>query len=125
MSSPQLDAFLRELGQILQEKNAIKLQDYLVLEPPLPALYEQIVLELRLVFPSGSHMALEARCEALLPKDVEGVDGGAWPAFLSFLVSYFAFLRDVNVEQLVETHDMLKSLLKCGSSSLNLCLLSA
>ena len=112
MSSPTLDSFLRELGQILKDKNAAKLQDYLILEPPLPELYTQIVGELRQVFPNGLQASLESKCEGALPKDSEGEVGGAWPAFISFLVSYLAFLRDVDIERLVETHDMLKSLLK-------------
>ena len=109
------DSFLLEIGHILQEKDAAKLQDYLILEPPLPTLYTQIVGELRKVFPQGNAAAtaaLESKCDTTLPKDVEGDVGGTWPAFLSFLTGYLAFLRDVNADQLVETHDMLKALLK-------------
>jgi hypothetical protein len=112
MSAPTLDLFLKELAQILREKNGPKLQDYLVIEPPLPQQYAIIVAELRRTFPAGSHASLEAKCQKQLPQDEEGDVGGAWTAFISFLVQYFAFLRDVNVEHLVETHDMLKSLLK-------------
>ena len=53
------------------------------------------------------------KCKSLLPDyDEDKEEGGAWTPFVSFLVQYFTFLRDVNAEQLVETHDALKGLLK-------------
>ena len=113
MSTPTLDQFLNEISQILAAKDDAKLQDFLILEPPLPPLYNLIVTELRKEFPNGEgQVALEARLKKSLPEDTEGDKGGSWTAFISFLVQYFVFLRDVNVVQLVETHDMLKSLLK-------------
>lgn len=120
MSTPTIDKFLGEVARILREKNGAQLQDYLILEPPLPPLYNIIVNELRQSFPISSQDALEAKCKALLPEDEEGDEGGSWTAFLSFLVQYFAFLRDVNVDHLVETHDMLKALLKYARRSLGL-----
>ena len=112
MSTPTTDQFLGEIAQILRAKNGTKLQDYLVIEPPLPQIYSAVVNELRQVYPEGSQDKLEKKCSNMLPEDDEGATGGSWPAFLSFLVQYFGFIRDVNPEQLVETHDMLKSLLK-------------
>ena len=112
MSSPTLDQFLREIATILRQRNGQKLQDYLLLEPPLPPLYTTIVSELRLYFPSNRQGSLEEKCKMLLPEDDGESAGGSWTAFISFMLQYFTFLRDVNVEHLVETHDMLKSLLK-------------
>lgn len=121
MSTPTIDKFLGEVARILREKNGAQLQDYLILEPPLPPLYNIIVNELRQTFPASNQDALETKCKNSLPEDEEGDEGGSWTAFISFLVQYFAFLRDVNVDHLVETHDMLKALLKyahglCGFS---------
>lgn len=107
-----IDQFLGGISQILREKNDAKLQNYLILEPPLPALYLTIISELRQAFPAGSEDHLETKCNKFLPQDEEGDLGGSWTAFISFLVQYFVFLRDVNPDQLVETHDMLKALLK-------------
>jgi hypothetical protein len=117
-----IDQFLVEIEQILKAKNGGKLQDYLVLEPPLPPLYNKIVSELRQIYPADKQDLLESKCEQILSVDDEG-DAGSWTAFVSFLVQYFAFLRDVNVEQLLETHDMLKSLLKlvCTLRPLGVC----
>ena len=112
MSTPTIDQFLEEIAHILQAKDGLKLQQYLVIEPPLPPIYSALVNELRRFYPEVSQDQLEKRCSNMLPEDEEGAVGGSWPAFISFLVQYFAFIRDVNPDQLVETHDMLKSLLK-------------
>ena len=112
MPTPTLDQFLQEIAQILRDKNSLKLQNYLVLEPPLPTLYISLIDELRQRYPAFTQDTLESKCTRSLPEDNEGDEGGSWTAFISFLVQYFAFLRDVNVDQLVETYDMLRSLLK-------------
>ena len=112
MSTLTIDAFLSELDEILRAKDGSKLQGYLVIEPPFTNVYRAMVLELRESFPMSKHDELEVKCERLLLENDEGEAGGSWPAFISFLVQYFAFIRDVNVNHLMETHDMLKALLK-------------
>ncbi|MCJ1284655.1 hypothetical protein MMC26_003990 [Xylographa opegraphella] len=114
-----IDQFLSEINQILRSKNGPKLCDYLVLEPPLPPLYNVIVNELRQNFPISKQDALEAQCRKRLPEYDEGDVGGSWRSFISFLVQYFVFLRDVNVEQLLETHDILKALLQSCTLALS------
>ena len=112
MTTPTFDQFLLEIARILREKNGAQLQDVLIVEPPWKPLYEATVTELRRVFPaSDSQDALEAKCKTVLPPD-GGADGESWSSFVNFLVRYFSFLRDVDVTHLVETHDMLKALLK-------------
>ena len=112
MTTPTIDKFLEEIARILREQNATQLRDYMVLEPPLPPLYNQIVSELQKSYPVFNQAPLEAKCRDFIPEYEEGEEGGSWTSFIAFLVKYFIFLRDVNVDQLVETHDMLKSLLK-------------
>lgn len=112
METPTIDKFLGEIARILREKNGAELQNYMVLEPPLPPLYNQIVDELRKTYPVFNQAPLEAKSKEFIPEYEEGDEGGSWSSFITFLVKYFIFLRDVNVNQLVETHDMLKSLLK-------------
>ena len=112
MATPTVDKFLVEIARLLREKNGAKLQDFLIFEPPLPLLYESIVKEITQSFPAaGAQNALEAKCKTVLPSE-GGEDGGSWSSFVAFLVKYFSFLRDVDVNNLVETHDMLKALLK-------------
>lgn len=114
MTSPTTTQFLHEIAQILHTKDGPNLQAYLLLEPPLPPLYQVLIAELQQAYPPGAEESLEARCKALLPEYDEEKEeaGGAWTAFVTFLVQYFAFLRDVDAGQLVETHDQLKGLLK-------------
>lgn len=112
MSPPTIDKFLGEIIKILLAKDGAQLQDYLLIEPPLPALYNQIVAELKQVYPANSQTALENKVKSFIPERDEDDANGSRLPFISFMVKYFSFLRDVNVDNLVETHDMLKALLK-------------
>jgi hypothetical protein len=109
MSTPVLDRFLRSVAELVANRDGAKLQDFLQIEPPLPDIYGQMIMELKTKYPSGEGEAeLLRRCEALVPK----TKGTSWTAFPVFMKLYFAFLRDVNVENLLETYNRLKALLK-------------
>lgn len=112
MATPTIDKFLGEISRILREHNGSQLQDYMVLEPPLPPLYNQIVTELKRAYPVFNSVPLGHKVSQYIPDYDESEDGGSNASFISFIIKYFTFLRDVNVQQLVETHDLLKSLLK-------------
>ena len=113
MSTPILHEFLSGIAKILREKNGAQLQDFLAVEPELPKIYHDLASELRSNYPSDKSKALEDKCESLLPaEDSSTSTPGSWPAFISFLVQYFSFLRDVDPKQLVETHEKLKALLR-------------
>ncbi|KAL4940449.1 hypothetical protein BDV06DRAFT_230322 [Aspergillus oleicola] len=105
-----LDRFLSSLAEIVKNRDGTKLQDFLQIEPPLPDIYGQMVDELRQNYPNGSpkEADLLRRCEGLVPKSK---GGSSWSAFPTFMKLYFSFLRDVNVENLLETYDNLKGLL--------------
>ena len=113
MSPPTLDQFLTEIAGIIKDKNGIQLQEYLIYEPPLPPLYNKIVSEIKQFYPSTSQKALENKCISFIPEYDEGEDSGSRTSFVIFMVKYFAFLRDVNTDNLIETYDLLKALLKC------------
>ncbi len=117
MSPPTLDQFLAEIAEIIKEKKGIQLQEYLIYEPPLPPLYNKIVSEIKQFYPPNSQKALENKCISFIPEYDEGDDSGSRTAFVMFMVKYFAFLRDVNTDNLIETHDLLKALLKCVAQS--------
>ena len=112
MSPPTLDQFLGEITKILLSKNGAQLQEYLLIEPPLPPLYNQIVGELKQAYPQNAQAPLETKVKSFIPERDEDDANGSRIPFISFMVKYFSFLRDVNVENLIETHDMLKALLK-------------
>ena len=112
MSTPTLDKFLGAIAGILRKKDGTQLQDYMVLEPPLPPFYVQIVGELKRTYPVFNLAPLDQKCRDFIPEYEDGDDGGSWNSFITFFVRYLTFLRDVDVNQLVETHEMLRSLLK-------------
>lgn len=106
-----LNDFLRSIAELTNERDGAKLQDFLQLEPPLPEIYQKMALELRQYYPANTQGDAELlkRCEALVPRNRSGPP---WTAFPVFMKLYFTFLRDANVENLLETYDMLKGLLK-------------
>ena len=110
--SPVLDRFVASIAELVRTRNGVQLQDFLQLEPPLPDVYQQMAVELRQQFPSGSSQKdsdLQKQCEGLVPRSK---GSSSWPAFPTFVKLYFSFLRDVNVENLLETYNMLNGLLK-------------
>jgi len=111
-TSPTLDQFLAEISRILHERNALQLQDYLVIEPPYRDLYNAMITEIRHVFPKGSEGNLEAKCSAALPEARDGEDGQPWTAFSKFMVQYLGFLRDVNIANLLDTYNLLTELVQ-------------
>jgi hypothetical protein len=110
-ATPVLDRFLSGITELVRNRDGAKLQDFLQIEPPLSEIYQQMVVELRQHFPNGSQKEadLQRRCEALVPR---AKGGSSWTAFPTFMKLYFTFLRDVNVDNLLETYNLLKGLLK-------------
>lgn len=112
-STGALDKFLSEVRQILREKNGTKLQDYLLIEPPYPDLYNVMIAGIQQKYPKGQEDALEEKCSAGLPEARDGINGGpSWSAFIKFITNYFIFLRDVNVDNLLETYNLLRDLVQ-------------
>ncbi|GIK06003.1 hypothetical protein Aspvir_010121 [Aspergillus viridinutans] len=108
--TPVLDRFLAGIADLVKERDGAKLQDFLQIEPPLPDVYRQMVDELRQQYPSGSpkEANLLRRCEEVVPR---AKGASSWAAFPTFMKLYFSFLRDVNVDNLLETYNLLKGLL--------------
>lgn len=107
--TPVLDRFLSGLAELVRNRDGAQLQDFLQIEPPLSEIYQQMVEELRQRYPNGSQKEVDLlrRCEALVPRSKVG---SSWTAFPTFMKLYFTFLRDVNVENLLETYNLLKGL---------------
>lgn len=112
MATPTVDKFLGEIAHLMQQKDSSQIQNYLHYEPPWPPLYNQMITELRQTYPVFQQSSLERKCSDTLPAEEEGDGGGSFTSFISFLVKYFVFIRDVDVSQLLETHDRLKALLR-------------
>ena len=118
-----LDQFLADVSRIIREKNDVQLQDYLVIEPPFGNIYLDMINELRQKYPKQSGNDLEVNCKEFVPEAEADDDGSPpWTAFTRFLVQYFGFIRDVNVDNLLETYDLLCDLVKYACSlSYSLC----
>lgn len=107
-----LDRFLSEISRLLRQKDGIQLQQYLIIEPPFSQQYQQIIQELRNAFPKSNEEALEQKCSNALPEAREGEDDAPWTAFLKFVVQYFAFIRDVDTNSLLDTFTILSELVQ-------------
>lgn len=108
--TPVLDQFLGSLQELVQKRDGAKVQDFLQLEPPLSDIYQRMISELRQNYAPGSKTDTELlqRCEPLVPRS----KGGSWTAFPTFVKLYLIFLRDMNTDNLLETYNQLKALLK-------------
>ncbi|KAJ5593810.1 uncharacterized protein N7459_000018 [Penicillium hispanicum] len=108
--APILDQFLGELSEFVRNRDGDQLQNFLQIEPPLSDLYQRMIEELRQRYRPGAQSDTELlqRCEALVP---HSKGSSSWTAFPIFVKLYLTFLRDVNVENLLETYNLLKGLL--------------
>lgn len=109
--TPLVDQFLSSVADLVQNRDGTKLQDFLQIEPPLGDIYQRMIEELRQRYPTGpqSDAELQQRCEPLVP---QSKSASSWSAFPTFMKLYLAFLRDVNVDNLLETYNLLRALLK-------------
>lgn len=122
MFTPTLDKFLTGVHDVLHARNSVELRNYMLVEPPFPEIYYTLAFELRRAYPGKSDDALEQKYNELHPDDQDGdgaeaQDATAWPGFLAFLAEYLKYLRDVNVENLLETHEQLSGVVKYVNAS--------
>lgn len=107
-----LEEFLSGILGFLRAKDAISLRLYLRVEPPLPEHFIQLSHELKTSWRNSN--ALERHVTKLLPENDDGKaeEGDVWPGFLAFIKEYLEFWRDVNFDDLLETHSQLSALAK-------------
>ncbi len=99
-----VDEFLTSISKFLKTKDELQLQLFLRVEPPLPPQFLQLSQELKASYRDGDK--LERHIEKLVPEAEDGneEEGGAWPGFHAFMKEYLEFWRDVNFDDLLETH---------------------
>lgn len=109
---PVLEDFLRGIHQLLQSQNSSELKLYLRVEPPLPDNFVQLSQELKTSYRDSN--VLERKIAKLIPENdsSNGDEGDVWPGFLAFMKEYLEYWRDVNFEDLLETHSQLTGLAK-------------
>ena len=109
---PVIDDYLLGVSRLLRAKNSSELKLYLRVEPPLPEDFVQLSQELKTSYSDGN--ILERKIAKLIPENDDGGDeeGNVWPGFQAFMKEYLEFWRDVNFEDLLETHSQLSALAK-------------
>lgn len=127
--TPTIDTFLSAISNFLRCRDAVQLRGYILVEPPLPEIYATLTAEVRQCFPPGRGDALERKCNDMLPEDLnrrpDDEIGTSWSAFITFMKLYFEYLRDVNVDNLLETHQLLSGLTKYATPPPQCCELRA
>ena len=111
-----VDEYLRSILELLRAKNSVELQFYLRVEPDpqLPDNFLRLSQELKTSYRDSN--VLERHITKLLPEndDTRADEGDVWPGFLAFIKEYLEYWRDVNFDDLLETHSQLSGLAKSG-----------
>lgn len=109
---PVIDDYLHGVSQLLRTKNSSELRLFLRVEPPLPENFVQLSQELKTSYRDSN--VLERKITKLIPEndDAKADEGDVWPGFLAFMKEYLEYWRDVNFEDLLETHSQLSGLAK-------------
>jgi hypothetical protein len=108
--TPVLNKFLEEINRILEKRNGAELRSFLIIEPPFNDLYNTMIAEIRKVYQKGKEKALEERCQKTLTEAGEDAEGANWTVFVKFTANYFAFIRDVDPSNLLDTYNLLSEL---------------
>ncbi|KAF8857206.1 COP9 signalosome-like protein complex subunit 12 [Acephala macrosclerotiorum] len=105
-----LEGYLAEISRFLKTKNDTQLKAFLRVEPPLPEEFTKLSLELKQSWRDGSRLERLIEKSIPLSDDDKADEGGSWPGFLAFMKEYLEYWRDVNMDDLVRTHEQLSSL---------------
>ncbi len=107
-----LDEFLAEILGFIKTRNASNLQLWLRVEPPLPNHYYRLKREVKAKF--NDNEALEKHVIQHLPETdtTNPAEGDVWPGFHALILEFLIFWRDVDFQDLLETHGQLSSLVK-------------
>lgn len=106
------------VNDAIRTRNAIELASIVLLEPPFPPIYEELIQSLRNNYPQSTDSS-ESRLDQLVRKvvtetaesqDEEGRPVQGWNAMVTFLVGWMTFLRDMDLDNLLHTYQGLKEL---------------
>lgn len=120
---------LQLLGTVntaLADRNGPSLQSILLIEPPFPPIYEQLIASLRTNYPPGSPtvdsalwtLVRENVLETHESEDDQGRPVPGWNHMVGFLAGWMAFIRDVDVSNLLVTYERLSELQGKANSAL-------
>lgn len=106
------------VNDAIKTRNAVELASIVLLEPPFPPIYEELIQSLRNNY-SQNVSNSESRLEQLVRKvvtetaeyqDEQGKPVQSWNAMVTFLVGWMTFLRDLDMDNLLHTYQSLKDL---------------
>lgn len=99
-------------------RNAVELQAIVLLEPPFPPAHQELIGSLQRKYPENDN-ASEHRLAQLVKRvvtetaesqDEEGRPVQSWSAMVTFIVRWMTFLRDMDVDNLVQLFQLLSDL---------------
>jgi len=108
------------LNGAIQAWNPDSLRDIVIIEPPYPPDHQELIQSLQTNYPAGDGNTTQ-RLEQLIRRvvsetaeseDSEGRPVQSWSALVTFLVSWMAFLRDVDPDNILEVYQSLSDLLQ-------------
>jgi hypothetical protein len=106
--APLFGQFAGLLNGAIQSQDGDALCKLLPIEPPFNADYARLLDEVFSVFDSDDSFKDSIRTEIAV---VASDDKDAWHAFADFLATYFDFIHDVDIENLLRTYEQLSNLL--------------
>ncbi|KAH7375772.1 PCI domain-containing protein [Plectosphaerella cucumerina] len=113
-----LAQFLSQVRGFVKAQDGDELRKWLLVEPNASQTYHDLAAEVRSTFQRDSK-SLENTIERHLPEDDDVPEGQAtpWPSFVTFMVDYIAFWRDVDFDDLLRAHSLLSGLVNsCGTA---------
>ncbi|KAF2027217.1 hypothetical protein EK21DRAFT_114985 [Setomelanomma holmii] len=114
------------LNNAIKAWNATLLQQIVLIEPPFPADYQELIQSLQSNYPAEDENT-EQRLDQLVKRvvtetaeseDSEGRPVQSWSGLVTFLIGWMAFLRDVDPSNLLEVYQRLSELLQQATSAL-------
>ena len=101
----KIGEFLRGINGLISTSDGQLLSKWLLIDPPLPPEYQEMIAGLQV---ADAEASLEGKCRSILTE----VDSREWQAFIPFITQYLLFLRDINVDNLLDAYNLLSELLQ-------------
>lgn len=127
MSRQLVAQFCHSVNVAIANRDAAEIQSILLLEPPFPPIYDELIAELRNEYPAhddGSQARLEDVIHSAVTETGEGEDAEgrpiqSWTSMVGFLVSWLAFIRDVDLSQLLNAYLAMSDVQQRGNAALS------
>lgn len=106
------------VNDAIKARNAVELASIVLLEPPFPPIYHELVQSLQSSYPQDADDS-ESRLDQLVRRvvtetaeyeDEQGKPVQGWNAMVIFLVGWMTFLRDMDLSNLLHTYQGLRDL---------------